>query len=107
MEVMIYESYFQHNSEYYFLLHSDLQETRPTLLFIHGLGDSHINYLPYLHSELAKYYNILIPDLLGYGKSSAAADYSFEQQVQGMEQNLNYLQTKFQIQFQHIVFIAH
>ncbi len=104
---MIYESYFQKNKEYYFMLHSELQEARPTLLFIHGLGDSHIDYLPYLHSELANYYNILIPDLLGYGKSSTADDYSFEHQIQGIEKNLDYLQKKFQIEFRHIFLIAH
>ncbi len=101
------ESYFSLASETYFIAHSELISSRPTLLFIHGLGDSHIDFLPYLTSDLTKNFNILIPDLLGYGKSSSASDYSFQHQVQGIINHLDYLQAKTKIKFNDIILIAH
>ena len=90
----MYESYFHSDDEHYFMVHSELKASRPTLLFIHGLGDAHIDMLPYLNSSLAQHYNILIPDLLGYGKSSSGKDYSFQHQVEGIKNHLDYLQKK-------------
>lgn len=102
----MHESYFQFNNDTFFLAHNDLAR-RPTLLFIHGLGDSHISYLPYFSTELAKHYNILIPDLLGHGNSSASAtnDYSFHYQIQGVTQHLTYLQKH--LSLSNIILIAH
>lgn len=104
---MLYESYFQVENECYFMTHSDLKTSRPTLLFIHGLGDSGINYHSYLNSNLSKHYNMLIPDLLGCGKSSASVDYSFHHQVQGIERHIQYLQKIMNTQFSDFVLVAH
>jgi pimeloyl-ACP methyl ester carboxylesterase len=104
---MMLESYFSLADETYFMVHSKLVSSHPTLLFIHGLGDSHINYLQYLSSDLSDHFNILIPDLLGYGKSSSARDYSFQHQTQGILRHLNFLEDKTKIKFNNIILVAH
>ncbi len=104
---MIQESYFSLADETYFMAHSELASSRPTLLFIHGLGDSHIDYLPYLSSALINHFNVLIPDLLGYGSSSSGRDYSFQHQTQGIVHHLDFLQATTKIKFNNIILIAH
>lgn len=104
---MFYESYFVIDNECYFMAHSNLMVNRLTLLFIHGLGDSHINYLPYLNSSLTEQYNVLVPDLLGYGKSSRARDYCFSHQVIGLEKHISYLQKTTNIRLSDFILIAH
>ncbi len=105
---MINESYFYTENECYFMIHSpELRSSRPTILFVHGLGDSHIDYLPYLKSSLIEHYNILIPDLLGHGKSSASSDYCFEHQVQGIENHIIYLQKIKNVQLANFILVAH
>jgi len=89
------------------MIHSPLANSRPTLLFIHGLGDSHVNYLQYLSSDLSKHFNVLIPDLLGYGNSSSAGDYSFQHQIQGIVDHLDFLEGTTKIKFNDIIMIAH
>jgi len=101
------ESYYHLNNEFYFMAHSELKPSRLTLLFIHGLGDAHIHYLPYLHSVLAQDYNILIPDLLGYGKSSAAKDYRFQYQIAGLQQHIHHLHKIFNLPLSNFILIAH
>lgn len=104
---MIHESYFHTDNECYFMLHSELKPASPVLLFIHGLGDSSVSYRHYLSSDLSNNYNILIPDLLGHGKSSAAQDYSFQHQVQGIERHIDHLQQTLNCSFSNIILIAH
>lgn len=102
-----YESYFPIKDECYFMSHSELKASRPTLLFIHGLGDSHIDYRSYLNSNLAQHYNILIPDLLGHGKSSSSQNYRFEHQIQGIEKHIDFLQKTHGEPISNFVLIAH
>lgn len=104
---MTHESYFSLANETYFMIHSDLLSSRPTLLFIHGLGDSHLNYLRYLSSDLTEQFNVLIPDLLGYGKSSSASDYSFKHQIEGIIRHLDFLQHQAKVRFDNIILVAH
>lgn len=42
--------------------------TKPTLLFLHGLGTSSADWLPQL-TEFSPYYRVLAPDLPGHGQS--------------------------------------
>lgn len=104
---MTQESYFSLNNEIYFMVHSELAPSRPTLLFIHGLGDSHVDYLPYLSPDLTDHFNVLVPDLLGYGNSSSANDYSFHHQTQGIVHHLEFLQATTKIKLNDIILIAH
>jgi len=66
-----------------FFRHNKLEVTRPTLLFIHGIGESGFCFLEVFHTLLADDFNILVPDLSGFGLSAAATDhnYSFACQV--------------------------
>lgn len=100
------ESYF-FDQEIYFMQHTPLRKECATLLFIHGLGDSSINYRSFLSTPLLKNYNILIPDLLGYGKSSNSADYSFQHQVNGLLKHLAFLEQQSKITLNNIVLISH
>jgi len=63
--------------------HSDIDVSRPTIVFVHGLGESGLCFLEALHEPLLEGFNIVVPDLLGFGKSSAAldGDYAFSQQI--------------------------
>lgn len=104
---MIKESYFHSNKECHFMIHSELKSFRPTILFIHGLGDSSATYRNYLNSNLTENYNILIPDLLGYGKSGTSSDYRFEHQIQGIEQHIAYLEKHLAIHISDLILVAH
>jgi pimeloyl-ACP methyl ester carboxylesterase len=63
--------------------HNTLDPSRETLLFIHGLGESGLCFLEALQHPFFRKYNILIPDLIGFGRSAAAEtdDYSFDSQI--------------------------
>ncbi len=89
------------------MAHSVLKSNRPTLLFIHGLGDSSISYDNFLRSQQLSDFNLLIPDLLGHGRSSEASDYSFQHQTNGIIQQLNYLQNKLNSKLTNLILVAH
>ena len=54
------------------------------MLFLHGLGESGLSFSEAFDEIDLKEYNIVVPDLLGYGRSSAADGdgYSFEAQLE-------------------------
>ena len=56
---------------------------RPSILFIHGLGESGLSFIESFDAIDLQNYNLIVPDLAGYGRSSSAfnADYSFSAQV--------------------------
>ncbi len=60
-----------------------VHDNRGTILFLHGLGESGLCFSEAFKVHALRQYNILVPDLLGYGKSSAASDhdYSFSTQI--------------------------
>ncbi len=67
-----------------FLRRSEIVLDRPSLLLIHGLGESGLCFQEaFAHPLLRDRYNIVAPDLLGFGRSDAAADgdYSFARQI--------------------------
>lgn len=101
------EFYFQSHNECLFLASSEITSQKVTLLFVHGLGDSSISYMPYLDMDTLSEFNILIPDLLGYGRSSSSDDYSFEHQVNGIVNQILNLESSLQIDLNNIVLIAH
>lgn len=52
---------------------------RPALVFIHGLGQSHLSWAPQLHSSLAARFHLVAYDLRGHGNSGKpwrAEDYA-------------------------------
>ena len=63
----------------------------PALLLIHGIGDNSTTWEP-VHSELAKRFTVIAPDLLGHGKSDKPrADYSVAAYANGMRDLLTVL----------------
>ena len=77
------ESIIQVNAGEVFLRHGEILSDRDTLLFIHGLGESGRCFDEVFRDERFSDFNILIPDMLGYGRSSDARDedYSLNSQV--------------------------
>lgn len=64
---------------------------RPTLLMLHGLGDSSESWVPVLDG-LAERFRVIAPDLLGHGASDKPrADYSAAAFANGMRDLLNVL----------------
>jgi pimeloyl-ACP methyl ester carboxylesterase len=74
-----------------FYRHTQIDSQRPTLLCIHGLGDSGQAFLEAFREADLQAYNIIVPDLLGYGKSSRASDddYCFYRQITRLYQLLD------------------
>jgi pimeloyl-ACP methyl ester carboxylesterase len=54
---------------------------RPTFLFVHGLGDSGLSFEPAFARPELEGCGLIVPDLPGFGRSSAAADYGFAAQA--------------------------
>lgn len=63
--------------------HGEIVRDRSTILLVHGLGDSGLAFMEVFDTGLAEAFNVVVPDNLGYGRSSAAAggDYSLSSQV--------------------------
>jgi pimeloyl-ACP methyl ester carboxylesterase len=61
------------------LYHTPIDATRKTLLFVHGIGGNGADDWKWQIAPLADQYNLLLPDLPGFGQSSKQfADYSPE-----------------------------
>lgn len=68
-----------------FYRHTEIDSRKPTLLCVHGLGDSGLVFLEAFYEAGLRNFNIVAPDLLGYGKSIPEADaeneYTFGKQI--------------------------
>ena len=63
----------------------------PVLLLIHGIGDNSVAWEP-VHSQLARRFTVIAPDLLGHGQSDKPrADYSVAAYANGMRDLLSVL----------------
>ena len=101
------EHYYHTGKRTSFLRHSTLDPQRKTLLFLHGIGDSSLSYLPFLQTPAFKDFNILIPDWLGYGKSSASDDYHFKTQVTLLLEHLQALAHERRFTAEEIILVPH
>ncbi len=79
----VQESYVPVKGGSLYVRHTEIDPMKKTVLFLHGLGESGLSFSEAFDEIDLKEYNIVIPDLLGYGRSSAAKgnDYSFEAQI--------------------------
>jgi pimeloyl-ACP methyl ester carboxylesterase len=77
------ESILQVEDGWLFFRHSEVHKSRPVLLFIHGLGESGLCFKEAFESKVRNEYSLVVPDMMGYGRSSIAVggDYSMESQI--------------------------
>lgn len=81
---MVLESTIGDDDGKMYYRHTKINLNLPTLLFIHGLGDSGLSFIEAFKKSELRGFNIVIPDLLGFGKSTDAADkdYCFAKQIE-------------------------
>lgn len=74
------ESYLSFGQNTLFCRHTAIVEHRPSILLLHGLGDSGLAFGEIFEDRRFDDFNIVVPDLLGYGRSSQspARNYSFD-----------------------------
>lgn len=72
------ESYLSFAQNTLFCRHNTIREGRPSLLLVHGLGDSGLAFAEIFEDGRFDAFNIVAPDLLGYGRSSHSRSYAFD-----------------------------
>ena len=88
------ENYLDIDGKAMFYRHNPIEPERLSLLLVHGLGDSGISFEDAFRYDFLDKYNIIIPDLIGYGRSSGAVnidDYGYETQVEYLWRLINKL----------------
>ncbi len=77
---------FKEGSDFIYTRHNEITSGRATLLFLHGLGDSGLCYQEVFNDRRFDRFNIVVPDMIGYGKSSASTngDYSFKTYISSL-----------------------
>jgi pimeloyl-ACP methyl ester carboxylesterase len=77
------ESVLQLGNEYHYVRHNKISFDKETLLFLHGLGDSGLCFQEVFQDKRFDRFNIIVPDIIGYGRSSSATneDYSFSSYI--------------------------
>ena len=97
------ECYFHTSVGAVFALYANHNQTT-LIVFLHGAGDSHLNFMDFLHNPVLANYDILMPDLMGYGKSERAAlSFSFSQQVQALVEQITQLEKS----YKNIILVPH
>ena len=78
------ETVLKEGNEFNYIRHNEISSGRMTLLFLHGLGDCGLCFQEVFEDRRFDKCNIIIPDLIGYGKSSESTngDYGFETHVE-------------------------
>ena len=87
------ETIFKEGTEFNLIRHSEILSGRITLLFLHGLGESGQCFQEVFGERKFNDCNIVVPDLIGYGKSSESAneDYSLEAHTEKLWKIIAYL----------------
>lgn len=104
---MMRESFIKIFDDYLFLRHSPLLADRPTLLFVHGLGDSGKTFQEVFEDSRFELFNILAPDLAGYGRSSASTDYSFGAHTNRLWNLIEKLESRERIEIERLIVVGH
>jgi pimeloyl-ACP methyl ester carboxylesterase len=104
---MMRESFIKILGDHLFLRHSPLHAGRPTLLFIHGLGDSGKTFQEAFEDKRFEQFNILAPDLAGYGRSSASTDYSFAAHTERLWSLVEKLESRERIEIERLIVVGH
>jgi pimeloyl-ACP methyl ester carboxylesterase len=80
----VIETKFKEGSEFNYIKHNKILPGKMTLLFLHGLGESGQCFQEVFEERRFDNCNIIVPDLIGYGKSSESANgnYSFKAHIE-------------------------
>ena len=73
-----------------FVRHNAIMPDRKTLFFIHGLGESGLCFKEVFENDKFNQFNIVVLDLIGYGKSSKSDDYSFDTHINRFWEIIDY-----------------
>ena len=86
------ETIFKDGSEFNYIRHDEISTDRMTLLFIHGLGESGQCFQEVFEDGRFDNCNIIVPDLIGYGKSSESVneDYGFDTHIEKLWKIIEY-----------------
>ena len=91
------EAYLRIDDKLMYCRHNGIDPKRTSLLFVHGLGDSGLSFEdPFKYKKFNKF-NIIVPDLIGYGRSSGAQrkkDYGYKAQVSYLQKLIEELDIK-------------
>ena len=79
----MHETYLKVNGDCVYIRHNKIRPGRQTVLLMHGLGDCSMAFKEAFSSPLSDGFNLLAPDLIGYGRSSVSSseNYGFEFQI--------------------------
>ncbi|MCP4581795.1 MAG: alpha/beta hydrolase [candidate division Zixibacteria bacterium] len=86
------ERYLKLDNELMYIRHNGIKPGRRSLLFVHGLGDSGLSFEDVFKYGQLDSFNIIVPDLIGYGKSSQASSengYCYEAHLQRLWRLIN------------------
>lgn len=86
------ETYLEVDGGTLFVRHTNLVAARPTILFIHGLGESGLSFQEVFEDRSFAGTNLLVPDLAGYGRSYQAADLSMDAHIARLWKTLEALE---------------
>lgn len=84
MEWLMREDYLRIDDKLLFCRHNGVDPKRVSILFVHGLGDSGLSFEDPFRDDRFGQFNLIVLDLIGYGRSSGAADigdYGYEAHV--------------------------
>ncbi len=91
------ESYLKIGDEYLYYRYNDIKPNRQSILFVHGLGDSGLSFEDVFRDKRFSKYNLIVPDHIGYGRSSGAKDkkrYSYDLHVKRLWRLIKRLKLK-------------
>jgi pimeloyl-ACP methyl ester carboxylesterase len=92
VENILIETIFKEGNEFNYIRHNEIKSDRMSLLFLHGLGESGQCFQEAFEDERFDNCNIIVPDLIGYGKSSESVngDYGFEAHLERLWKIIEY-----------------
>lgn len=91
------ERYHKFDDKLLFYRHNGIDPKRMSILFVHGLGDSGLSFEDAFRDSRFNQFNLIVPDLIGYGRSSGAAnkdEYSYEAHIKRLWQLIDEFEIK-------------
>lgn len=99
---MYQEEYTKHNNTTLFQI-TRINQRDTLIVFLHGIGDSHLNMLEFFNSSKLKKYDMFVTDLLGHGCSGSSLQDDFSAQVSALTAQLLPLVPN----YKHVILVPH